>query len=215
MRRLALLTLAAAAIVSTDARRSEATEVGASRNFGLGFQIGEPTAITAKAFVGGAHAFDFGLGFGGWGYDWCRDANGNSYRCGNINHNFSFHMDYLYQENIVNRTNRLDWYVGFGGRLITSAYGSNEPCLSGCLPRTASGAEVPSHLGCNLKHSVALVQSWTCGPATQAAFGNQPDKHGTNLATTSSFLPAFRLESQPCFGAPTSWKPTLKLRPPS
>jgi len=26
--------------------------VGISRNFGLGFQIGEPTAITAKAFVG-------------------------------------------------------------------------------------------------------------------------------------------------------------------
>jgi hypothetical protein len=126
MRRLALLTLAAAAIVSSDARRSEATEVGASRNFGLGFQIGEPTAITAKAFVGGAHAFDFGLGFGGWGYDWCRDSNGNSYRCGNVNHNFSFHMDYLYQENLVNRTNRLDWYVGFGGRLITHAYGSNE-----------------------------------------------------------------------------------------
>ena len=126
MRRLALLTLATAAIVSSDARRSEATEVGASRNFGLGFQIGEPTAIMAKAFVGGAHAFDFGLGFGGWGYDWCRDSNGNSYRCGNVNHNFSFHMDYLYQENLVNRTNRLDWYVGFGGRLITHAYGSNE-----------------------------------------------------------------------------------------
>ena len=126
MRRLALLTLAVGAIMSADAGRSQATEVGTSRNFGLGFQIGEPTAVTAKLFVGGAHAFDFGLGFGGWGYDWCRDGNGNSYRCGNINHNFSFHMDYLYEENILNRTNRLDWYVGFGGRLITSAYGSNE-----------------------------------------------------------------------------------------
>jgi hypothetical protein len=126
MRRLALLTVAATAILSAAASRSQATEVGTSRNFGLGFQIGEPTAITAKAFVGGAHAFDFGLGFGGWGYDWCRDANGNSYRCGNVNHNFSFHMDYLYEENIVSRTNRLDWYAGFGGRLITHAYGSNE-----------------------------------------------------------------------------------------
>ena len=126
MRRLALLTLVTAAVMCTDARWSEATEVGTSRNFGLGFQIGEPTAITAKLFVGGAHAFDFGLGFGGWGYDWCTDANGHSYRCHDINHNFSVHMDYLYQENIVNRTNRLDWYAGFGGRLITSAYGSNE-----------------------------------------------------------------------------------------
>jgi len=126
MRRLAFLTLAAVAIMSTGASRSEATEVGTSRNFGLGFQIGDPTAITAKAFVGGAHAFDFGLGFGGWGYGWCTDDTGRSYRCSDINHNFSFHMDYLYQENIVNRTNRLDWYAGFGGRLITSAYGRNE-----------------------------------------------------------------------------------------
>lgn len=124
--RLALLTFAVAAITSTAESRAWATEVGTTRNFGLGFRIGEPTAITAKTFVGGAHAFDFGLGFGGWGYDWCRDANGNSYRCGNVNHNFSVHMDYLYQENVVNATNRLDWYVGFGGRVITSAYGSND-----------------------------------------------------------------------------------------
>jgi hypothetical protein len=125
MKRLALLFLAVATIMSADAHRAQATEVGTSRNFGVGFQIGEPTALTAKIFVGGAHAFDFGLGFGGWGYDWCTDANGNSYRCGNVNHDFSFHADYLYQENILNRTNRLDWYAGFGGRLITTAYGSN------------------------------------------------------------------------------------------
>ena len=106
MKRLASFVLAAVAIMSTDATRSQATEVGTSRNFGLGFQIGEPTAVTAKLFVGGAHAFDFGLGFGGWGYDWCRDGNGNSYRCGNINHNFSLHMDYLYEENIINRNNK-------------------------------------------------------------------------------------------------------------
>ena len=67
LRRLALLTVAAATILSA-ASRSEATEVGTSRNFGVGFQIGEPTAITAKAFIGGAHALDFGLGFGGWGW---------------------------------------------------------------------------------------------------------------------------------------------------
>ena len=125
MKRLALFILAVAAASSSYASRVQATEVGTSRNFGVGFQIGEPTAITAKAFVGGAHAFDFGLGFGGWGYDWCRDANGYSYRCGDVNHNFSVHMDYLYEENIVNRTNRLDWYAGFGGRVITSAYGND------------------------------------------------------------------------------------------
>jgi hypothetical protein len=120
-----MFTVAVLAMASTRADRVQATEVGTSRNFGVGFQIGDPTAITAKLFVGGAHAFDFGLGFGGWGYGWCRDANNNTYRCGDINHNFSLHMDYLYQENIVTATNKLDWYAGFGGRLITAAYGSN------------------------------------------------------------------------------------------
>jgi hypothetical protein len=126
MKRLALLTLAAAAILSTGAGRAQATEVGTSRRFGLGFQVGEPTAITAKAFLGGGNAFDFGLGFGGWGYYECRDVNGNTYRCGDFHHNISVHADYLYQENIVNMTNRLDWYVGLGGRLIVSPYGTND-----------------------------------------------------------------------------------------
>ena len=126
MKRFLLFTLAAAAILSTGASRAQATEVGISRNFGLGFQIGEPTAITAKAFVGRNHAFDFGLGFGGWGYDWCTDANGHTYRCGAVNHDFSLHADYLFEDNILNMRNRLDWYVGLGGRVIMSAYGSND-----------------------------------------------------------------------------------------
>jgi hypothetical protein len=125
MKRLVLLISAAVAIVGLGAPRAQATEVGTSRTFGLGFQLGEPTAITAKLFAGGPHAFDFGLGFGGWGYDWCTDANGHTYRCGSFNHDISLHMDYLYQENILNMTNRLDWYVGVGGRIIMSAYGSN------------------------------------------------------------------------------------------
>ena len=125
MKRPTLLTLAFATILSIGAGLAHATEVGASRNFGLGFQIGEPTAITAKAFIGGANALDFGLGFGGWGYGWCQDAKGNSYRCDDLNHDISVHADYLYQENIVNMTNRLDWYAGLGGRVIMSAYGNN------------------------------------------------------------------------------------------
>jgi hypothetical protein len=125
MKRSILLTCAAVAVLCVGAGRAQATEVGNSRNFGLGFQIGEPTAITAKAFFGRGHAMDFGVGFGGWGYGWCKDGNGNSYRCDDVNHNISLHIDYLYQGNIVNMTNRLDWYAGFGGRLIMSAYGDN------------------------------------------------------------------------------------------
>ena len=122
----ALLTLVVAGGLSAAPSRAQATEVGSSRNFGIGFQIGDPTAITAKAFVGGRHAFDFGLGFGGWGYGWCTDGNNHTYRCDSVNHNVSLHADYLYQENILNRLNRLDWYAGFGGRVIMSAYGSND-----------------------------------------------------------------------------------------
>jgi hypothetical protein len=134
MKRFILLTLAFATVLSGGPGRAYATEVGSTRNFGLGFQIGEPTAITAKAFIGGPNALDFGIGFGGWGYGWCRDAAGHDYRCNDVNHNISLHADYLYQENIVNMTNRLDWYAGLGGRVIVSAYGSN-----------------------NLKHDVVLI----------------------------------------------------------
>jgi hypothetical protein len=126
MKHLTILSFSILTLLSTNATLAQATEVGTSRNFGLGFQIGDPTAITAKLFLGRAHALDFGLGLGGWGYGWCTDENDHSYRCSDINHNFSFHADYLYQENIISRTNRLDWYVGVGGRLITSAYGHND-----------------------------------------------------------------------------------------
>ena len=126
MKRLILLTLAFASILSIRAGRGYATEVGTTRNFGVGFQLGEPTAITAKAFLGGANAADFGIGFGGWGYGWCTRSDGSTYRCGDLNHNISLHADYLYQENIVNMTNRLDWYAGVGGRIIMWAYGSND-----------------------------------------------------------------------------------------
>jgi len=52
----------AAAILSVGASRAQATEVGNSRNFGLGFQIGDPTAITAKAFLGRGMRWTSGSG---------------------------------------------------------------------------------------------------------------------------------------------------------
>jgi len=127
MKRLAVLISVMATMVCMGASSARATEVGTVRNFGVGFQIGDPTAITAKVFVGGSNAFDFGLGFGGWGYGWCTDANGHGYRCGDLEKYISVHADYLYQENIINRTNRLDWYAGLGGRVIMWAYGADIP----------------------------------------------------------------------------------------
>ena len=119
MKRFLLVTLAAAAIGTAGTGRAQATEVGTSRNFGLGFQIGEPTAITAKVFVTSTSAYDFGVGFGGW----CYDGNGHSYACDSLHGYLSLHADYLYQENLVNMTNRLEWYAGFGGRVVLWNYG--------------------------------------------------------------------------------------------
>jgi hypothetical protein len=54
-----MVTFALAALVS----RAEATEIGSSRKFGLGIQLGEPTALTGKLYLGGReNALDFALG---------------------------------------------------------------------------------------------------------------------------------------------------------
>jgi hypothetical protein len=113
MKRLVLFA-AAAALLCLSAGPAHATEVGTQRQYGFGFQIGEPTALTAKIFANPGNAFDFGLGFGG-----CHD---HSYHCGSLASYLSFHTDYLYQENILARTNRLDWYVGLGGRAVVWAH---------------------------------------------------------------------------------------------
>ena len=165
MKYLVLLTLAAAAILAVGAGRARATEVGSSRTFGLGFQIGDPTAITSKVFVGGGNAFDFGLGFGGYGYYWCEDANGHTYRCNDFHHNISVHADYLYEEHIVNMTNRLDWYAGFGGRLIVPTYGSNDLGHDvGILARVPIGLAAtfrrPSFLEAYLEIAPAIAFPW-------------------------------------------------------
>jgi hypothetical protein len=98
---------------------ANATEVGSSRNFGLGFQLGDPTAFTGKAFIGGLNAIDFGLGFGGYGYGRCRDPEGRRYYCGDRGwSDLSLHADFLWQDNLVHSTARLDWHIGAGGRLI-------------------------------------------------------------------------------------------------
>ncbi len=54
---------------TSDAR---ATEIGASRTFGLGIQLGTPSGLTGKLYLGGrTNAIDFALGayYGGEFYD--------------------------------------------------------------------------------------------------------------------------------------------------
>jgi hypothetical protein len=96
-----------------------ATEVGTSRTFGLGLQIGEPTALVGKAFLGRSAALDFGLGFWGWGWRGrCQDPDGRWHDCRNRHDYFTVHADFLWEESIREQPFRLDWHAGVGGRFI-------------------------------------------------------------------------------------------------
>lgn len=103
------------AIVCGAATSIDASEVGSARNFGLGFQVGDPTAIVGKAYTGGGNAIDFGLGFARYGYGHCHRFDGD--RCYRYRH-VSLHGDYLWQENLVRSRANLDWHIGVGGRFI-------------------------------------------------------------------------------------------------
>jgi hypothetical protein len=98
---------------------ARATEVGNGRTFGLGFQLGDPTALIGKVFVGGGNALDFGLGFGGFGYNRCRDSFGHWYYCGDTyGRDWSIHADYLWEDNLAHQSQvRLDWHIGAGARM--------------------------------------------------------------------------------------------------
>jgi hypothetical protein len=103
-----------AAVLGT-ARTANATEVGYGRKFGLGFEIGDPTGLTAKLWVAPTNSLDFGLGLWGYGFDDCaagHPCNGYGY------HNGTFNMDYLWQSNLVRGQAQLDWHIGAGGRAV-------------------------------------------------------------------------------------------------
>ena len=92
------------------------SEVGTTRKFGLGFQLADPTALIGKVFMDRNDAIDFGFGF--WSYGTCYGADGRPYYCDRSWTAYSIHVDYLYEDNIVDRVVRLDWHVGGGGRII-------------------------------------------------------------------------------------------------
>lgn len=111
----AVFVLAFAAAYAGDPSLAQATQVGASRNLGLGVAAGSPTSLVGKYFVGGGNAWDFGLGF------WSLGG-----RCGNVDSRFcndgfdliTVNVDYLWQEKLVSgRVARLDWHIGAGGRV--------------------------------------------------------------------------------------------------
>ena len=119
MTRLIRVMVLSLTVVAGASATAYATEVGSARTFGLGFQVGDPTAIIGKVFVGSGNAIDFGVGFGGYGgYGRCRDREGRWYRdCGGYGH-LSLHADLLWQDNLVRDRVKLDWHIGGGGRVI-------------------------------------------------------------------------------------------------
>jgi hypothetical protein len=119
MMRLIQTMVLSLTIVAGAGATAYATEVGSGRNFGLGFQLGDPSGFTGKAFIGRGNALDFGLGFGGWGYGRCHHPNGDYYDCADrYGHDFSLYADYLWQDNLVHQEAKLDWHIGGGARII-------------------------------------------------------------------------------------------------
>jgi hypothetical protein len=119
MTRLIPVMVLSLTIVAGASATAYATDVGSSRTFGLGFQVGDPTAIIGKVYVGGDNAIDFGVGFGGWGYGRCRDRQGRwYYDCGGYGNDLSLHGDFLWQDTLVRSQVKLDWHLGGGARII-------------------------------------------------------------------------------------------------
>lgn len=119
---------------------ARATEVGTARPFGLGLQLFDPTAIIGKVFLDRNDAIDFGLGF--WGYGRCYDPNGNPHTCSNSYGYWSIHVDYLYEEPIVDSTVRLDWHVGVGGRLAFWNHNTYADRAAGIFARVPLGLDL-------------------------------------------------------------------------
>jgi hypothetical protein len=115
-----LLPLALASATFLAATPASAESYVRTRNFGIGFQFGSPTALTFKSFGSYGTAIDGGLGVSGYGgYGRCRDANGNWYYCGAPGvSDISLHLDYLWQRPLARGAVNLDWHYGFGGRAI-------------------------------------------------------------------------------------------------
>ena len=108
MNRLAIL-LSVATISAVAPYRIEAHE------FGVGAVVGDPTAISAKAWTGRGTAFDFALA-------WSRDND----------HRFNFHMDYLFHDYgaFENTEGRFPLYYGIGGRVVDA----NDPRVGVRIP---------------------------------------------------------------------------------
>jgi hypothetical protein len=129
MWRTAAIAIAAVVCASGVAR---ATEVGYSRQYGVGAVVGDPTGLSGKIWVGQTNAIDLGVGFYGYGYrGGCfTDRDGRlvcDHRTGYGS--TSVHADYLWESKLVAGSKaQLDWHIGAGARALFIG----DPCGSGC-----------------------------------------------------------------------------------
>jgi hypothetical protein len=138
MKRTIVSALVAASLLAAIANPVSATEVGYNRKFGLGVMVGDPTGLSAKLWVAPTNALDFGLGFWGYGVN-NRCVNNDCTRYGYSNG--TFHMDYLWQSNIVRGQAQLDWHIGVGGRTVWWG-GCNNNCFELSARAPAAGLDL-------------------------------------------------------------------------
>jgi len=123
----------AVAILTCASGVARATEVGYSRKYGLGAQVGDPTGLSGKVWVGPTNAIDIGLGFYGYGYrsGGCFRDRDNRTICDRRygGGSTSLHVDYLWESKLI-RGNKaqLDWHIGAGGRVFFLG----DPCAFDC-----------------------------------------------------------------------------------
>lgn len=120
-------------LVTLVGRPAEATEVGTSRTFGLGFALGDPMSFVGKVFIDQGNAIDFGVGFFSL-WNRCRNERGTRV-CGGFG-SITLNADYLWQFEIVRgRKAKLDWHIGAGGRVWLADHDANQDlAIAGRMP---------------------------------------------------------------------------------
>ena len=83
-----------------------------SKKFGIGFIVGEPTGLSAKLWISGNNALEFGLGWSAWGGK--HDGYYDSFSYTHL------HIDYLWHSfNAISSNGQFPLFYGIGGRIIT------------------------------------------------------------------------------------------------
>jgi hypothetical protein len=170
MLRTAALAVAIA-VVACAGGVARATEVGYSRQYGIGAVVGDPTGLSGKVWLGQTNAIDLGVGFYGYGYrGGCfHDRDGRTicdrrYGYGST----SVHADYLWESKLVGGNGgkiQLDWHVGAGVRTVFLG----DPCGSGCWDvgvRAPIGLDLTFNQPSFLEVFVEIAPAFYVAPAT-------------------------------------------------